>query len=214
VIENEFVRAFAVEIAPHDRTLCHHHPHDYLLYVVGDGDLVSAARDEEPKKLNYHDGECELSPAGLVHVVENLRDTPFRNLVVELLPGARSLRRGDAPKVTRGEASITEKFTDEKAAIFMTAMDIGSEVEVHGRVVVASPYDDKLELEDFRGDTVKLSEFSDIAWLWSSLPATLRNIGDSRAAAILFQIGRRDEPGVAVSKVRDPPAESARSRWG
>ena len=75
MIENEFVRAFAVEIAPYDHTLCHHHPHDYLLYVVGDGEIVSAARDEEPKKLSYSDGECELLEAGMVHVVENLSDT-------------------------------------------------------------------------------------------------------------------------------------------
>ncbi len=90
VIENEFVRAFAVEIAPHDRTLCHHHPHDYLLYVAGDAEIISAARDEEPKQLSYRDGECELLEAGLVHVVENLGDTAFRNVVVELLPGSSS----------------------------------------------------------------------------------------------------------------------------
>ena len=204
VIENEFVRAFAVEIAPHDRTLCHHHPHDYLLYVVGDGDIVSAARDEEPKQLSYRDGECELSPAGLVHVVENLRDTPFRNVVVELLPGVGSLRRGDDPKVIAGKASITEHFADERAAIFMIAMDIGSEVKVHGRIVVASPYEHEVELEDFRGDKVKLSEFNNIAWLWSPLKATLRNIGDSPAKAVLFRIGRTDERGVPVLKVRDP----------
>ena len=67
------MRALAVEIPPHTRTLCHRHPHDYLLYVASGAEIISAARDEEPKKLNYVDGECELSKAGLVHVVENLR---------------------------------------------------------------------------------------------------------------------------------------------
>jgi mannose-6-phosphate isomerase-like protein (cupin superfamily) len=204
VIENEFVRAFAVEIAPYDRTLCHYHSHDYLLYVVGDGQIVSAARDEEPKQLSYRDGECELSPAGLVHVVENLRDTPFRNVVVELLPGTGSLRRGDHPKVVAGEASITQHFADERAAIFAVDMKAGSEVEVPGRVVVASPYAHQVELENFRGDTVKLCEFKHIAWLWSPPKATLRNIGESHAKAVLFQIGHTDQQGVAVLKARDP----------
>ncbi|MFI5118558.1 MAG: hypothetical protein ACHP8B_17865 [Terriglobales bacterium] len=125
VIENEFVRAFAVEIAPHDRTLCHRHPHDYLLYVVGDGDIVSAARDEEPKKLSYRDGECELSPAGLVHVVENLRDTPFRNVVVELLPKADSLRRGREPAskwVAAGEPVWAESMSDPQDAAIAFAV--------------------------------------------------------------------------------------------
>ncbi|MFZ0314317.1 MAG: cupin domain-containing protein, partial [Candidatus Korobacteraceae bacterium] len=94
VFSNEFVRGFAVEIAPHDRSLCHHHPHDYLLYVASGAEIVSAARDEEPKKLSYRDGECELLEAGLVHVVDNRSDTPFRNVVVELLPRAGELGRG------------------------------------------------------------------------------------------------------------------------
>jgi quercetin dioxygenase-like cupin family protein len=81
VIANEYVRAFAVEIPPRTRTLCHHHPHEYLLYVAKGAEIISAARDEEPKRLNYVDGECELSKAGLVHVVENLGDGAFRNVV-------------------------------------------------------------------------------------------------------------------------------------
>jgi quercetin dioxygenase-like cupin family protein len=189
VIENEFVRAFAVEIAPHDRTLCHHHPHDYLLYVVGDGDIVSAARDEEPKKLSYRDGECELSPAGLVHVVENLRDTPFRNVVVELLPGTGSLRRGDDPKVIAGEASVTEYFADEQAAIFMIAMDIGSEVEVHGRIVVASPYEHEVDLVT-RERTSKLSRFNELVWLGGSNETLLRSKQDAKARVVVFTVGR------------------------
>jgi quercetin dioxygenase-like cupin family protein len=211
VIENEFVRAFAVEIAPRDRTLCHHHPHDYLLYVAGDGDIVSAARDEEPKQLNYRDGECELLPAGMVHVVENLGDTAFRNIVVELLPGTSGLRRGDDPKLIAGEASITERFADERAAIFMIAMGIGSEVEVHGRVVVASPYEHEVELENFRGDEVKLSEFNNMAWIWSPLKAALRNVGDNPAKVVLFQIGRADEELLLVQKQVEP-TKSLRTR--
>ena len=118
--------------------------------------------------------------------------------------GLGGLRRGDDPKVIAGEAGIAEHFEDEQVAIFMIAMDTGSEVEVHGRVVVASPYEHEVELENFRGDKVKLSEFNHIAWLWSPLQATLRNIGDRPAKAVLFQIGRIDDQGVAVLKGRDP----------
>ena len=205
VIENEFVRAFAVEIAPHDRTLCHHHPHDYSAVRGGRCRESSAPRATRSRsKLSYRDGECELLGAGLVHVVENLGDTAFRNVVVELLPGTSALQRGEDPKLIAGEASIIEHSADEQAAIFVITMSAGSEVEVHGRVVVTSPYDHEIELADFRGDTAKLSEVGGMAWLWSPLKATLRNSGDGPAKAVLFQIGRTDEQGVAVSKVRDP----------
>jgi hypothetical protein len=69
---------------------------------------------------------------------------------------------------------------------------------------VASPYEHEVELEDFRGDAVKLSEFNYIAWLWSPLKATLRNIGDSPAKAVLFQIGRADEELLLVQKQVEP----------
>src|SRR5271170_2380410 len=108
VFANEFVRGFAVEIAPHDRSLCHHHPNDYLLYVASGAEIVSAARDEEPKQLSYRDGECELLEAGLVHIVENLGDKPFRNVVVELLPRAGELRRGAAPSSVVREISALQ----------------------------------------------------------------------------------------------------------
>jgi uncharacterized protein YjlB len=147
VIENEFVRVFAVEIAPHDRTLCHHHAHDYLLYVAGDAEIVSAARGQEPKALSYRQGDCELSQAGMVHVVENLGEAPFRNVVAEILPGAAALRRGAAPKLVRGEGRITPLSADERAAIFQVEMKSGSEVDLDGPAVLATPYGDSLRPE-------------------------------------------------------------------
>ena len=132
VIENELVRAFAVEIAPHDRTLCHHHAHDYLLYVVGDGDIISTARDEEPKKLSYRNGECELSDAGLTHVVENVGEEPFRNIVVELLAKGNELRRGVDPQKVLGDADIKRMLDDPRGAIFSIEIEPGSEVTIPG----------------------------------------------------------------------------------
>jgi hypothetical protein len=210
VIENEFVRAFAVEIAPHDRTLCHRHAHDYLLYVVGDGDIVSAPRDEEPKKLSYRDGGCELSPAGLVHVVENLRDTPFRNVVVELLPGTRSLRRGDDPKVIAGEAGIAQRFGDEAAAIFAVDMKAGSEVKVSGPALVATPYSDRLNPEYPEDITVRPNRISDLAWIPPGCQGILWRCENLVERAVVFQLGQTDEQLVTV-ETRGKPRKILRA---
>ena len=213
VIENEFVRAFVVEIAPHDRTLCHHHPHDYLLYVAGDGDIVSAARDEEPKKLSYRDGECELLQAGMVHVVENLGDTAFRNVVVELLPGTGSLRRGDEPKVIAGEGDaiqtfeetkVTQLFDDDRAAIFSIQIQPGAEVEILGPAVVAMPYGNKPSPDALDGIEIKSNPICHLAWIPAQQEAILWGCWEEAERVIVFQIGRTDEQGIAVLKVRDP----------
>ena len=194
VIENEFVRAFLVDIAPRDRTLCHHHPHDYLLYVVGDADIISAAPDEEPKKLSYRDGECELLQAGMVHVVENLRDTDFRNVVVELLPEGDRLRRGAEPLAIAGEANVTRSFDDERAAVLRLGMKSGSEVLIYGPVVVAgsSPREDS----DASDRIAELNDFNGLAWIQAGKRARLQTPANANQMVLLFQVGRVvEQPG-------------------
>ena len=206
VIENEFVRAFAVEIAPHDRTLCHHHPNDYVLFVANGGDIISAARGEEPKRLSYSAGECELSAAGLVHVVENLGEHAFRNVVVELLPRAAGLRRGAAPKraPVGGEATVQPVFADERASVFQVTMAPGADVEIFGPAVVATPYGNRLNPEALADIEVSSDEVCDLAWVPPQRDAGLWGCWEQTETAIVFQIGSTDEQGYAVSDVRTP----------
>lgn len=204
VIQNEFVRGFAVEIPSHDRTLCHHHPHDYLLYVANGTEIVSAAREEEPKRLSYSDGECELLEAGLVHIVENLGDKPFRNVVVELLPRAAGLRRGAGPDVIRGEATVVPIFDDERAAIFSIEIEPGAEIEVSGPAVVATPHGNKLNPDAIGDVEVKSNAVCDLAWVPPQREAVLWGCWEGAERAIVFQVGTSDEEFSPVPKSREP----------
>jgi len=209
VIANEYVRAFAVEIAPHDRTLCHHHANDYLLYVATNAEIISAARDEEPKRLNYEDGECELSSAGLTHVVENLGNQPFRNVVVELLPLIGELRRGADPsgadtEIAGFEARATQIFNDEKAAIFRLEVEPGANIAVSGPAVVATPYANKLNPGAVGQIEVKPNQVCDLAWVPPGRRAILWGCWEHTEKAIVFQLGRVDEQGFPVGVERKP----------
>jgi quercetin dioxygenase-like cupin family protein len=195
VFANEFVRGFAVEIASHERSLCHHHPNDYLLYVASGAEIVSAARDEEPKRLSYSNGECELLEAGLVHVVENLGDKPFRNVVVELLPRAGELRRGAGPNIIRGQAVAAPIFDDLRAAIFSLEIEPGAEVEVQGPAVVAMPHGGKFDPDTITGSDVKSSPIFDLAWIPPGRTATLVGSCEVPRRAIIFQVGRTGARG-------------------
>jgi hypothetical protein len=192
VIANEFVRAFAVEVAPGDRTLCHHHPHDYLLYVATDAEIVSAAKGEEPKRLSYQDGECELSSAGLTHVVENLGEKPFRNVVVELLPAAMKLRRGVQPSITSGRAQVERLLEEDSGAVFSIAMQPGSEIEIAGPAVLASPYDDRLLIKELEAFDIRLDEFRKLMWVCAPRKVWIRNSESTLARMCVFQPGTAD----------------------
>jgi hypothetical protein len=204
VFENEFVRAFAVEIAPHQHTLCHHHPNDYLLFVALGADIVSAARDEEPKRFSYRNGECELAPAGLIHVVENLSDTPFRNVVVELLPAASGLRRGSPPQRVSGEVTITPVFNDARAAIFSTEIAAGAEVEIRGPAVLTSPYGGGLSPDAVDEVEIQPNPISDIAWVPSQYVTNLFGCWQSSGTVIVFQIGGTDERELMALNQTEP----------
>ncbi len=205
VIENEFVRGFVVEIAAHERTLCHHHPQDYLMYVASGSEIVSAAKNEEPKLLNYSDGECELSAAGMTHVVENLGEKPFRNIVVELQLRSASLRRSAAPKPIRGDARITPHFEDDRAAIFVVELASSAEVEVGGPAVIATPYGSVLNPEYPGKIIIKANPISDLAWVPAAEQAILWGTAPADRRVVVFMIGLRSDEALATVRAPNDP---------
>ena len=211
VIANEFVRAFAVEIAPHDRTLCHHHAHDYLMYVAGDAQIVSAPRDGEPKTHTYQDGDCEVSPAGLVHVVENLTNTSFRNLVVELLPGMGELQCGGDPTITIGNGEVEAIFEEERISVWSLDLGPGAQAEADGPAIVAIPYGERLHPRDPGDITVKADNVHSMGWIASDRCGLLRSRLERPLRAIVFQLGRTEEQLAAVRKRAGEPIRSLRA---
>jgi quercetin dioxygenase-like cupin family protein len=93
-IENEYVRAYYVEVPPHESTQLHQHDHDYIYVSLGPADVVSAVLNEPEVHLQLKDGETHFTRGGFAHVARNLADTPFRNITIELLhpqEGARNV---------------------------------------------------------------------------------------------------------------------------
>ncbi len=84
-IENEYVRAYYVEVAPHDETQLHQHDHDYIYVSLGPADVVNGVLNKPEVHLVLKDGETHFTRGGFAHVARNLADTPFRNVTIELL---------------------------------------------------------------------------------------------------------------------------------
>lgn len=191
IIANEYIRAFAVEIPPHDRTLCHRHPHDYLLYVAGGAEIISAARDEEPKRLSYSESECELSQAGLIHIVENLSARPFRNVVVELQPRSSALHRGALPKVISGNAQTRQLLNEDAGAVVTITITPGAELEIFGPAVLAAPHGRAVMVKEIDDYDTALDDFRKLMWICAPRKVWIRNSGNAPARLIVFQLGSR-----------------------
>jgi len=85
VLENTYVRAFAVNVAPKESSLVHRHGHDYLSVSIGDAQIMNARAGAAPVTANFKDGDVRFSTAPLVHAVTDTGDAPFRNITIELL---------------------------------------------------------------------------------------------------------------------------------
>jgi quercetin dioxygenase-like cupin family protein len=85
VLENKYVRAFAVSVAPKESSLVHRHGHDYLSVSLGDAQIINARAGAAPVAANFKDGDVRFSAAPVVHAVTDTGDAPFRNITIELL---------------------------------------------------------------------------------------------------------------------------------
>ncbi|MGC2695978.1 MAG: hypothetical protein WA738_09320 [Candidatus Angelobacter sp.] len=85
VLDNAFVRVFAVTIDPGKSTLMHRHGHDYLTVSIGDAQIMNAKEGAQPAPVTFKDGDVRFAPSGVVHAVTNTGSTQFRNATIELL---------------------------------------------------------------------------------------------------------------------------------
>ena len=85
VLDNLFVKAYAVQVAPKDSTLMHRHGKDYLSIAVGDSEIQNTKQGAQPATVKFKSGDTRYTPAGLVHAVADSTDVPFRNVTIELL---------------------------------------------------------------------------------------------------------------------------------
>src|SRR5438309_10753180 len=79
VLENEYVRVFHVEVAPHSETKFHRHDMDYVFVTLGDSVVESERVGEKPMKLELKDGDTRFTKGGFAHKAVNLSDKPFVN---------------------------------------------------------------------------------------------------------------------------------------
>jgi quercetin dioxygenase-like cupin family protein len=136
-IENEYVRAYYVEVPPHEDTLLHQHDHDYLFVTLGATEVINAVLGKPEVKLALKDGEVRFTRGGFAHVARNLGDKPFRNVTIELLkpqsepknicaqvaPGAAQAPCGKLQTEKRnGVASVPEFQTDE-TTVYLVQLD-------------------------------------------------------------------------------------------
>ena len=101
VLENEYTRVYDVTIPAHQSTLLHRHDNDYLAVILEPAEMQIAVVGRPATKGRAGKGEVRFAVAPASHRLIDSGDTPFRNLIIEILK-----KKTDTPKETAPERGL------------------------------------------------------------------------------------------------------------
>jgi len=185
-LENEYVRVFKVQVAPHTSTLLHRHRHDYIFVTLGDAWVENDVAGKPSVEIKLADGDARFTPGNFAHVAKDLANQPFRNVTIELLQDEK-MRSAPSPWP---EESGEKTFPGVRSKVlFVKDGARVSEADVEGGAVVPSHHHKGPHLLvaitdlDLRSDVDGVGPTSwklkagDLKWLPGEYTHSLTNVG-------------------------------------
>jgi quercetin dioxygenase-like cupin family protein len=195
-LENEHVRVFKVEVAPHTSTLMHRHGHDYVFVTLGDAHVSNEVEGKPPVDLKFADGDARFVAGNFAHVAKNLGEQPFRNATIELIQDERLRQTPSHWREELGEKT----FPGGRSKILFVKDGVRvSEVNLEPGAIVPSHHHDGPHLLvavsnlDLRSDVEGMGPMpgkfksGDVKWLPGGYTHTLTNVGKSPARFVTVE---------------------------
>jgi hypothetical protein len=125
--------AFTVELAPHSATLLHVHHQDYISVTLADSHVLDEIAGKPSVELNLKKGQTRFRPGQFSHVLKNLSDQTYREVIVQLpqygqYAGARS-KSGEEEKFHGG--SVKTLFIRDGVRVEEINLQPGATVPDH-----------------------------------------------------------------------------------
>lgn len=200
VLENDRVRVFKVEVAPHASTLVHRHGHDYVFVTLGDAHVSNEVQGKSPVDLQLTDGRTSFTPGNFAHAAKNLADTPFRNVTIELLQDEK-LRDAPSPWPPEAEGNrelpgvrIKVLYIKDGARVSEVEIQPGATIPRHHHdgphlVVAVNDLELRSEIEGKGplGPVATALKAGDVKWVPGDFTHTLTNTGKSPARMVTVE---------------------------
>jgi quercetin dioxygenase-like cupin family protein len=195
-LENEYVRVFKVEVAPHSATLMHRHRHDYVFVTIGDADISNEVEGKPPVEVKFADGDTRSTPGNFAHIARNLGDKPFRNLTIELLQDEKGRSEPSRWPEESGEKTFPGGrskilFVKDGVRVSEVTLDPGATVPSHHYdgphlMVAVSDLDLRSDV-DGMGPMPGKFKSGDVKWLPGGYTQTLTNTGKQVARLVTVE---------------------------
>jgi quercetin dioxygenase-like cupin family protein len=194
-LENQYVRVFKVEVAPHEATLMHRHRHDYMFVTLGDTQVENDVAGKPPVTLKLKDGETRFTPGDFAHIAKNLSDTPFRNVTIELLQDEQAKKNPVKWDEDRGLHVFTGGtqdilFVKDNARVSEVELQPGGVVSTHhhnGPHLLIAVSDLDLRSDQGKSSTPVRLKSGDIEWVSGGFTHSVTNVGKNAAKLVTVE---------------------------
>jgi quercetin dioxygenase-like cupin family protein len=200
VVENEFVRAFKVEVEPHTATLMHRHRHDYVYVTLGDAHVSNEVEGKPSVDVKLADGDTRFVSGDFAHVAKNVSDQSFRNVTVELMkdekmrsvPSRWSEHEKDGKDETIFPGGrIKVLFLKDGSRVSEVTLDPDGAVPSHHHdgphlLIAVTDLNLRSDIEDGESIAAK-SNAGDVKWLPGGYTHTLTNVGKNPARFVTVE---------------------------
>jgi quercetin dioxygenase-like cupin family protein len=195
-LDNEYVRVFKVEVAPHASTLMHRHRHDYVYVTLGDAHLSNEVEGKPPVDVRFADGDTRFTAGNFAHVARNLSDQPFRNVTIELMQDEKLRQTPSHWPEEAGEKTFPGGhtkilFVKDGVRVSEANLEPGATIPSHhhdGPYLLVADTDLNLS-SDVEGSGPMPGKFKsgDIKWLPGGYTHTLTNVGTNPARFVTVE---------------------------
>jgi quercetin dioxygenase-like cupin family protein len=195
-IDNEYLRVFQVEVAPHASTLMHRHRHDYLFVTFGDAHVSNEVEGKPPVDLKLSDGEARFTAGNFAHIARNLSDQPFRNVTIELMQDEKLRQTPSHWPEESGEKTFPGGrrkilFVKDGVRVSEVNLEPGAVVPSHHHdaphlLVAVTDLDLRSDVEG-KGPMPGKFEAGDAKWLPGGYTHTLTNVGKNPARFVTVE---------------------------
>jgi len=195
MFENEFVRVFKVQLAPHAAMIVHTHRHDYFFTSLGESHIENDVVGQPPALRTFRDGETFFVPGDFAHTAKNLSDQTFRVVAVELMRNdkAQMEHKYDEDRGLHILNGGTQDILFVKDGVRASELQLqpGGVLPKHHHngphvVIAVTDLDLRSDVEGKGPSQVQLKA-GDAAWVKGGATHTLTNVGKQDAKLITLE---------------------------
>jgi quercetin dioxygenase-like cupin family protein len=195
-IDNEYVRVFQVEVAPHTATLMHRHRHDYIAVTLGDAHISNEVEGKPPVEVNLKNGGAGFTAGNFAHIARNLGEQPFRNVTIELMQDEKLRQTPSHWPEQNGEktfpgGSSKILFVKDGVRVSEVNLEPGATEPSHHHdgphlAIAVSDLDLRSDVEGSAPTREKLKA-GDVRWLPGGYTHTVTNVGKNPARIVAVE---------------------------